>query len=342
MVGWVVGWSAPWVVWPFQVVVVLAYGGLWAGGVGWWAVVVVAGVVLGVVVAVVVVVGVAFGMVVVVVVVVGVMLVVVVVVVELVVVVVLWARPQDPLALRSDMGVGHRLLPFGPHGLVDSGGGFGAGLGKDRSGGVPRPRVGFWGRDGRAFADGDVAAVWTGSCCVAASVLAVPAGGRGARDAVGVGSWWRGRFSRCRPFCACLGCVCWCWWCWWCSSCCGGSCCCWHTGSGRRLDWGFGLGTGSSWKRTSSRRCGGSGAGQGCCCRGRRVPCVVVRAPPAGGFATAALTVAVALWVSHLSWRIDPLALRSPMYPCNSSRSLRWYGGSLLQVWSKALQPHFE
>ena len=32
--------------------------------------------------------------------------------------------------------------------------------------------------------------VWTGSCWVAASVVAAPAGGRGARDVVGCGSWF--------------------------------------------------------------------------------------------------------------------------------------------------------
>ena len=133
MVGWVVGWSAPWVLWPFQVVVVLVYGRLWAAGIGWWAVVVVVGVVPEVMVAV-------------------------------VVVVVLWARPQDPLVFRWDMAVGHRLQPYGLHGLVDSGGGFGAGLGKERGGGVPRPRVGLacggvglWGIDGWVFGDWDVA-----------------------------------------------------------------------------------------------------------------------------------------------------------------------------------------
>ena len=48
--------------------------------------------------------------------------------------------------------------------LVDSGGGFGAGLGGDGGGGVPRPRVGLasgggslWGMDDGVFGDGDVA-----------------------------------------------------------------------------------------------------------------------------------------------------------------------------------------
>ena len=36
--------------------------------------------------------------------------------------------------------------------------------------------------------------VWVGSCCVAASVVAVRAGGRGARDAVGVGFFLAGAF----------------------------------------------------------------------------------------------------------------------------------------------------
>ena len=50
VVGLVVGFSARWVMWPSQVVVVLVYRGFWAAGVGSWAVVVVAGVLLGVVV----------------------------------------------------------------------------------------------------------------------------------------------------------------------------------------------------------------------------------------------------------------------------------------------------
>ena len=45
----------------------------------------------------------------------------VVVVVGLVVVVLLWVRPQDPLAFRWRVGVRHRLQPLGLHGLVDSG-----------------------------------------------------------------------------------------------------------------------------------------------------------------------------------------------------------------------------
>ena len=159
MVGWVVGRSARWVVWPSQVVVVLVYGRFWNGWVGWWGVVVVGGVVLegGVVV------------------VVGV-LVVVVVVVELVVVVVLWVGPQDPLVFRWDVGVGHRLQPLGSYGLVESGVGFGVGLGEDPDGGVPRPRVGLAGgggglsgMDGGALGDRDVAEVLDGvllCCCL--------------------------------------------------------------------------------------------------------------------------------------------------------------------------------
>ena len=57
VVGGVVGFSAPWVGLPSHALVLLVHGGLWAGGVGWLAVVVVAvGVVLEVVVVVVVVV----------------------------------------------------------------------------------------------------------------------------------------------------------------------------------------------------------------------------------------------------------------------------------------------
>ena len=48
VVGGVCGWSARWL--PSHTLVVFVHGGLWPGGVGWWAVVVV-GVVLVVVVA---------------------------------------------------------------------------------------------------------------------------------------------------------------------------------------------------------------------------------------------------------------------------------------------------
>ena len=56
--------------------------------------------------------------------------------------------------------------------------------------------------------------VWTGSCCVAASVVAALAGAKGARDAVGAGSWLglglrsglgQGRFCCCRAFCVFFG-----------------------------------------------------------------------------------------------------------------------------------------
>ena len=126
--------------------------GSWAGGAGRWAVVVVVvGVVLGVVVVVVVVVVVAEA------------LVAAVVGVGLVVVVVLWVRPQDPLALPCGVRVGHRLQPLGLQSLVDSGGGFGAGLGGDCGRGIPRLWVGlaggggvFWAVDDGALGDGDV------------------------------------------------------------------------------------------------------------------------------------------------------------------------------------------
>ena len=97
LVSWVVGLSSWWVLRPSQVMVLLVHGGLLAHAVEWWAVVVV----LGLVVVVVVVVGVFSGVLVVVVVVVVLAVgtsVAVVVVVGLVVVVVLWARPKDPLA----------------------------------------------------------------------------------------------------------------------------------------------------------------------------------------------------------------------------------------------------
>ena len=86
-----------------------------------------------------------------------------VVVVGLVVVVVLWVCPQDPLALRWGVGVRHHLQPLGLSGLVDSGGGFGAGRDGDRGPRVPHPRVGLaggngglWGLDGGTLGAGHV------------------------------------------------------------------------------------------------------------------------------------------------------------------------------------------
>ena len=100
---------------------------------------------------------------VVVVVVVAAGLVAVVVVVGLVVVVVLWVCPDDPLAFRWGVGVGHPLQPLWLKGLVDSGGGSGGVLDGNRGRGVPCPRVGLaggggglWGLDGGALGDGDV------------------------------------------------------------------------------------------------------------------------------------------------------------------------------------------
>ena len=75
----------------------------------------------------------------------------------------LWVGPQDPLAFRWAVGVGHHLQPLGLHGLVDSWGRLGAGLGGDRGRGIPRRQVGLagdggglWVVDGRALGDGDV------------------------------------------------------------------------------------------------------------------------------------------------------------------------------------------
>ena len=145
---------------PSQVVVLSVHRGLRAGAVRWQAVVVV--VVVGTVVVLVVVVVVVFGQEVVVLVVVLVV-VAAVVVVELLVVLVLRACPQDPLALRWNMGVGNHLQPLGLQALVNSVGGFRARFDGDRRPGVQRPRVGLlgnvgrlWGPDGGAFGDGAV------------------------------------------------------------------------------------------------------------------------------------------------------------------------------------------
>ena len=109
MVGGVCGWSARWL--PSHSLVLFLHGGLWPGGVGWWAVVVV---------------GVAL-----VVVVVGPLVVMALVMVGLV----LRVSPLDPLwVFRSPFwgwGVGHRAQPLGLRYVVGRGGGSGAGLDGD-------------------------------------------------------------------------------------------------------------------------------------------------------------------------------------------------------------------
>ena len=141
MVGGVCGWSAQWL--PSHSLVLFVHGGLWPGGVGWWAVVVV-GVVLGVVV-------------------VGLLVVGVLVVVGLV----LRVWPLDPLWIfRSPLrglGVGHRVQPLGLHYVVGRGSGSGAELDGDCGRGVPRPWVclacgggGLLGVDDGPLGDGDV------------------------------------------------------------------------------------------------------------------------------------------------------------------------------------------
>ena len=138
--------------------------------------------------------------------------------------------------------------------------------------------------------------VWTGSCWVAASVVAAAAGGRGA----GGGSWFGLGFGlgRCRLgcfLCVCgvRGCVGWCWWwccCWWCD----------RLGAGLGFGSGFGLGSGSRLRRTWVRSCEGAGASLGgfpVCCRGAWVACVGVGGPLVALRAAAALALAVALWM---------------------------------------------
>ena len=106
VVGGVCGWSSQWL--PSHLLVLFVHGGLWPGGVGWWAVVVV-GVVL-------------------VVVVVGPLVVVALVVVGLV----LRVWPLDPLwVFWSPLwgwGVGHPAQPLGLHYMVGRGAGRGPGL----------------------------------------------------------------------------------------------------------------------------------------------------------------------------------------------------------------------
>ena len=174
MVVGVCGWSARWL--PFHSLVLFVHGGLWPGGVGWWAVVVV-GVVL-------------------VVVVVGPLVVVTLVVVGLV----LRVWPLDPLWVFPsplwERGVGHRAQPLGLYYVVGRRGGSGAGLDGDGGQKVPRPWVGLagyggglWGIDDGRLDMGMLTRVWTGSCWVAPSAVAVAAGGGGAWVVVGGGSW---------------------------------------------------------------------------------------------------------------------------------------------------------
>ena len=162
----VCGWSARWL--PSHSLVLFVHRGLWPGGVGRWAVVVV-GVVL-------------------VVVVVGPLVVVVWVVVGSV----LRVWPMDPLwGFRSPLwgwGVGHRGQSLRLHCVVGRGGWLGAGPDGDGGRGVPRPWVGLAGGGGglRGMDDGDVdegldGVVLDGRLC----------GGGGCRweGGVGCGGW---------------------------------------------------------------------------------------------------------------------------------------------------------
>ena len=123
--------------------------------------------------------------------------------------------------------------------------------------------------------------VWTASCWVAASAMAVAAGGRGAWVVVG-GRSWLGLglgFGRCRfGLCRCL---------------CGVVCA--RLGAGLGLRSGLGLGSGSRLRRTSVRRCEGADVWSGVFpvrCRGACVARVGVGGPVR---AAAALAFAVAL-----------------------------------------------
>ena len=273
---------------PSHALVLFVHWGLLPGWVGWRAVVVV--------------------VVLVVVVVVGAL-----VAVALVVVMMLRVCPQDPLAFRWGLGVRHRLQTLGPYGLVGSRGGLGAGLHGDRGRGVPHPWVGLAGGGGGerglddgALGDGDVEEGSDG----------VVLGGR----LCGGGSRWGEGGSGCGG-CGFLA------WVWVRVSVRAGSLLLpsyllWFLGLpgvvsvmlllvvvvvvllramlsfGFRF-WcasGFGLGSGSRLRRTSSLRCGGTGAGRGgfaVCCQGAWVACVGVRRAPAAWRAAAALALTV-------------------------------------------------
>ena len=121
---------------------------------------------------------------------------------------------------------------------------------------------------------------WRGSCWVAASAVAVAAGGRGARVVVVGGSPLGLGFGlgRCRlGLCCCI---------------CGVVCA--RLGAGLGLGSGFGSGSGSRLRRTSVWRCEGADVGSGVFpvrCWGARVACVgvgrSVRAAAAFAFAVA-------------------------------------------------------
>ena len=251
VVGGVCGWSAQWL--PSHSLVLFVHGGLWPGGVGWWAVVVV-GVVL-------------------VVVVVGPLMVVVLVVVGLV----LRVFPMDLLwGLRSSMwgrGVGHRGQPLGLHYVVGRGGGLGAGLDGDGGRGVPRPLVGLAGgggglrkMDDGAVGDRDSDEGWDG---VVLGGRLCGGGGSRPEGGVGCGGWGVLAWVRVRVGVVLVGLVLG--WCFVCSR-------------GRRLGFGVGSGVGVRFQvgeklcqELSGRRCrvgGLPGALPGCpsrLCGGRGV-----------------------------------------------------------------------
>ena len=212
-VGGVCGLSARWL--PSHSLVLFVHGGLWPGGVGRWAVVVV-GVVL-------------------VVVVVGPLVVVVWVVVGLM----LRVWPMDSLwVFWSPLwgwGVGHRGQSLGLHYVVGKRGGLGAGFVGDGGRGVPRPWVrlaggggGLRGMDDGALGDGDAdegldGVVLGGRLC----------GGGGCRweGGVGCGGWGVLALVRVRVGVVSVGFVSLRLWCCVCSR-------------GRRLGFGVGFGVG--------------------------------------------------------------------------------------------------
>ena len=190
---------------------------------------------------------------------------------------------------------------------MSSGGGLEAGLYGDRGPGVPRPWVGLAGGGGGLSGLGDGA---LGYGDVDEGLDGVVLGGRpcggggrwgeGGSGCGGWGPWFRLGFGlgRCRLSCGCRfcgvgGCAGRCWWC----------CCCWWCGRlGFSLGLGssFRLGSGSRLRRTSFRRCEGTGAWWGglpACCRSSWVARVGVRGPPIAWRVAAALALAVALWM---------------------------------------------
>ena len=132
---------------------------------------------------------------------------------------------------------------------------------------VPRPQFrlaggggGFWGLEGAALGDGDVAEALDGTVLCGCLRGGGSCWGQGGSGCSGPGALEAAVVApAAAPFLTagdvCAGVR------WWCGCCCR-QCCGWRWRSGCCLGPGLGLGTGSRWRRTSPRRCVGSGVGR--------------------------------------------------------------------------------